>query len=104
MNTLEERIHALLEDGQTVAVVAEATLDRDIVYLTRARTMSDAIRGVCSAMNELERVGIPTDVSEQWDNLKVRLTEAQSRFTTIINGSGDITQPPCRPVNSREWA
>ena len=98
---IEDRVHALLEDGQTVATIAEAELDHKIIYITRAKTLTDAIADIFRAMNDLECGATPSDFDDAWRALRLRLAHAQSKFEQILNGAGDIMHPPCHPATGR---
>jgi hypothetical protein len=103
MNTIEDRITAVAEKACTVVTMATSDLKKPIVYVSRAQVMAGVIRDTLRAMDQIEADAVASDFTEDWRQMRLMLAHAQTQFETIINGSGDLTQQPCRPVNSRNW-
>jgi hypothetical protein len=91
--TFDQRLAAILEDGQRIVDLVEAELDRRVVYLTRGCVLSDMIVGVRKTMNEFECAGVPSDFDSDWRKLESRLIDARSRLAAYLSGSSDNIQP-----------
>ena len=107
---IEQHIQSITQNANAVATLAETDLARDIVYVSRARVMVTAIKGVFAAMDQLECSGTAAGFvfNDDWRAVRQRLALAQSRFEAVISGSADLTLPPCqatprRSTNSRHW-
>jgi hypothetical protein len=110
MSTITQHIESITENATAVATLAEADLAREVVYVSRARVMATAIKGVFAAMDQLECSGTSAgfEFNDDWRAVRLRLALAQSRMEAVISGAGDSTLPPCqatprRSTNSRHW-